>query len=78
MITNPEPPTVLPDVVLSTREAAARCQVSTETIRRWIRNKGLPAYNTELGLKIRIRESDLAAFASRHNILLIEPQIGAG
>jgi excisionase family DNA binding protein len=60
--------------VLSTREAAARCRVSTETIRRWIRHKGLPAYNTELGLKIRIRQSDLTAFAARHNILLIEPQ----
>ncbi len=60
------------DTVISTREAAARCRVSTETIRRWIRSKGLPAYNTELGLKIRIRTSDLVAFAERHNILLID------
>lgn len=63
-----------PEPVLSTREAAARCRVSTETIRRWIRHKGLPAYNTELGLKIRIRQSDLVAFASRHNILLLAPE----
>ncbi|MBL8094094.1 MAG: helix-turn-helix domain-containing protein [Anaerolineales bacterium] len=62
------------DAVLSTREAAARCRVSTETIRRWIRYKGLPAYNTELGLKIRIRAVDLEAFAARHNILLVESQ----
>ncbi len=69
-------PTSLPmtEPVLTTREAAARCRVSTETIRRWIRHKGLQAYNTELGLKIRIRQSDLTAFAARHNILLIEPQ----
>lgn len=60
------------DTVISTREAAARCRVSTETIRRWIRSKGLPAYNTELGLKIRIRTSDLVAFAARHNILLVD------
>ena len=57
-------------IVLSTRQAAARCRVSTETIRRWIRSKGLPAYNTELGLKIRIRAADLEAFAARHNILM--------
>ncbi len=56
--------------VLSTTEAAAQCGVSPETIRRWIRTKGLPAYNTELGLKIRIRRSDLEAFARQHNILL--------
>jgi excisionase family DNA binding protein len=56
--------------VLSTTEAAAQCGVSPETIRRWIRTKGLPAYNTELGLKIRIRKSDLEAFAQQHNILL--------
>jgi excisionase family DNA binding protein len=56
--------------VLSTREAAERCGVSTETIRRWIKHKGLPAYNTELGLKIRIRLDDLQAFAAQHNIWL--------
>ena len=56
--------------VLSTTEAAALCGVSPETIRRWIRTKGLPAYNTELGLKIRIRHSDLETFAQQHNILL--------
>lgn len=56
--------------VLSTTEAARRCGVSPETIRRWIRTKGLPAYNTDLGLKIRIRQCDLQVFAERHNILL--------
>ena len=46
------------------------CGVSAETIRRWIRTKGLPAYNTELGLNIRIRATDLAAFAELHRIYL--------
>jgi excisionase family DNA binding protein len=59
-----------PDDVLSTRQAAECCGVSTETIRRWIRTKGLPAYNTQLGLNIRIRYADLQAFAGRYNILL--------
>lgn len=58
-------------LILSTREAAARCGVSTETIRRWIKHKGLPAHNTELGLKIRIRLDELEAFAARHNILIV-------
>ena len=66
----------LPEV-LSTTEAAALCGVSAETIRRWIRTKGLPAYNTELGLNIRIRAADLVDFARQHHIYLepaAEPQ----
>jgi excisionase family DNA binding protein len=59
-----------PTDILTTREAAQCCAVSAETIRRWIRTKGLPAYNTQLGLNIRIRYADLQAFAERHNILL--------
>ena len=55
---------------LSTTEAAALCGVSPETIRRWIRTKGLPAFNTELGLNIRIRVADLHAFAGQHHIYL--------
>jgi excisionase family DNA binding protein len=55
---------------LSTTQAAAWCGVSAETIRRWIRLKGLPAYNTELGLNIRIRTSDLENFARQHRIYL--------
>ena len=70
-------PTPVSDV-LSTTEAAAECGVSPETIRRWIRTKGLPAYNTELGLKIRIRRSDLEAFAREHNILLHDQAMPAG
>lgn len=56
--------------ILTTTEAARFCGVSAETIRRWIRTKGLPAYNTQLGLNIRIRRTDLEAFARQHNILL--------
>ncbi|GEM_PF-2500879 len=59
-----------PPSILTTREAARYCGVSAETIRRWIRTKGLPAYNTQLGLNIRIRREDLEAFARQHNILL--------
>ncbi len=73
----PALPSLAPDV-LSTTEAAALCGVSPETIRRWIRTKGLPAYNTELGLKIRIRRSDLEAFAQQHNILLRDNHPAAG
>jgi excisionase family DNA binding protein len=75
-MTQPLPPPV-PEV-LSTTEAAAQCGVSPETIRRWIRTKGLPAYNTELGLKIRIRRSDLEAFARQHNILLRDSHLPLG
>ena len=64
--------------VLSTTEAAVQCGVSPETIRRWIRTKGLPAFNTELGLKIRIRRSDLEAFAQQHNILLRDSHLAPG
>jgi excisionase family DNA binding protein len=59
----------LPEII-STTEAAALCGVSPETIRRWIRTKGLPAYNTELGLNIRIRAADLVEFARQHHIYL--------
>jgi excisionase family DNA binding protein len=67
----------IPDAVLSTSEAARYCGVSAETIRRWIRTKGLPAYNTDLGLNIRIRLSDLEAFARHHNILVRSPEAQA-
>ena len=66
--------------ILSTTEAAALCGVSAETIRRWIRTKGLPAYNTDLGLNIRIRAIDLEAFARQHHIYLqgsVTPEAGA-
>jgi len=65
--------------ILSTTEAAALCGVSAETIRRWIRTKGLPAYNTDLGLNIRIRTIDLEAFARQHHIYLqraVAPESG--
>ena len=65
--------------ILSTTEAAALCGVSAETIRRWIRTKGLPAYNTDLGLNIRIRATDLEAFARQHHIYLqgsVAPESG--
>jgi excisionase family DNA binding protein len=51
--------------VFSVRQVAAMCQVSNETIRRWIRKHGLVAYNTTGGLAIKIPEADLRAFAER-------------
>jgi len=55
--------------VLSTKEAAEYCNVSSETIRRWIRNKGLKAYNTGRRIRIKIKKEDLDAFIKKNNIL---------
>ena len=41
------------------------CQVSNETIRRWIRKHGLNAYNATGGLTIKIVETDLREFSER-------------
>lgn len=58
------------DRVLSVKDAAEMCQVSNETIRRWIRKHGLKAYNTTGGLAIKIIESDLKKFAEKLNIFV--------
>ena len=56
--------------VLSVKDVAEMCQVSNETIRRWIRRHGLKAYNTTGGLAIKIIESDLRAFAEDLNVFV--------
>ena len=56
--------------ILSTKEAAAYCRVSTETIRRWIKYKGLKAFNTGSRMVIKIRREDLEEFVRRNNILV--------
>ena len=56
--------------VLSTKDVAAMCQVSHETIRRWIRKFGLNAYNTTGGLAIKIMESDLRAFSEKMKLFV--------
>jgi excisionase family DNA binding protein len=48
-----EPLLTIPDV-------AGICRVCTKTVRRWIRDKRLPA--TRLGNQWRIRPNDLKAF----------------
>jgi len=57
---------------LSTKEAAAYCGVSAETIRRWIKFKDLKAFNTGSRLVIKIRKEDLDEFVQKNNILVDE------
>lgn len=58
------------ETILSTKEAAAYCRVSTETIRRWIKFKGLKAFNTGSRLVIKIRKDDLDLFVRENSILV--------
>jgi excisionase family DNA binding protein len=58
------------DRVLSVKDVAEMCQVSNETIRRWIRKHGLKAYNTTGGLAIKILEEDLRGFAKQLNVFV--------
>ena len=54
--------------VFSVIQVAQMCQVSNETIRRWIRKYGLVAYNTTGGLAIKITETDLREFSERMKV----------
>ena len=58
--------------VFSTKEAAEYCNVSPETIRRWIRTKGLKAYNKGRRMRIKIKKEDFDAFIRKNNILTKE------
>ena len=58
--------------VFSTKEAAEHCNVSPETIRRWIQTKGLRAYNTGRRMRIKIKKEELDAFVKKNNILTEE------
>jgi excisionase family DNA binding protein len=58
------------DKVLSVKDVAGMCRVSNETIRRWIRQHGLKAYNTTGGLAIKIIQDDLRAFAEDLNVFV--------
>ena len=62
----------LPKEVFSTKEAAEYCNVSSETIRRWIRTKGLKAYNTGQRIRIKIKKDHLDEFVTKNNILTKE------
>ena len=60
---------------LTTEQAAARVQVSDQTIRNYINRGLLPAIKQRFGLDWRylIELSDLEAFAKRNEITLQEP-----
>jgi excisionase family DNA binding protein len=49
-------------VLLTVSEVAKRCSVSTKTVRRWIKDRGLRTYRPPGGRLIRISEDDLATF----------------
>jgi len=60
------------DRILTVSQAAHYCGVSRSTIHRWIKDKGLRAYNTAGGMYIKIRLGDLQDFVAAHNILVEE------
>jgi excisionase family DNA binding protein len=60
--------------VLTVKEAADFCMVSPETIRRWIRNEDLVAYNTQGRGVMKVKLSDLKSFVGKHNILTVVPE----
>lgn len=57
---------------LTVKEASEFCMVSTETIRRWIRNNELKAFNTRGHGVTKILYDDLRSFAERQNMLTAE------
>ena len=48
----------------TTAQVAEMVGVSTRTVRRWIKNRQVVAHH--IGATVRIAESDLKAFFSRH------------
>lgn len=65
------------DLVLTVSQAAVYCGVSRSTIHRWIRGKGLRAYNTARGMYMKIRLADLKEFVITNNILVKEDYLAA-
>ncbi len=57
---------------MTVKEASEFCMVSTETIRRWIRNNELKAFNTRGHGVTKILYDDLRSFAERQNMLTAE------
>lgn len=60
----PHPKTSDQPRLLTIKDAAAICQVSEKTIRRWIEAKELPA--AKLGAQWRIRPKDFDLFIRDH------------
>ena len=52
-------------VLLTVKQAAKRCSVCEKTVRRWIKDRGLPVSRPPPGRIIRIAEIDLAKFIGR-------------
>lgn len=59
---------------MTVKEASQYCMVSTETIRRWIKNNDLKAFNTNGRGIIKIRLEDLRNFTRSNNMLTVEDQ----
>jgi len=57
------------DIILSTHAAAERCFVSARTIRNWIQQHQLKAFQT-VGGQYKIRLSDLEEFVRKNNMLM--------
>ena len=60
--------------IMTVKEASDYCMVSPETIRRWIRNNDLVAYNTHGRGVMKIRFEDLRKFVEEHNILTVDDE----
>jgi len=59
------------DIVISTQEAAKRCCVSARTIRNWIQNHNLKAFQTAGG-QYKLRLVDLEEFVRKNNMFMKE------
>ena len=68
---NDEKETKKEDIVISTYAAAAKCFVSPRTIRNWIQQHELKAFQT-VGGQYKIRLSDLEDFVHKNNMLMKE------
>lgn len=56
------PVMTMPVELLTVRQAATFAQASQPTIRRWIRDEGLPAYRPKEKGRVRIDKADLVKF----------------
>ncbi len=59
------------DIVLSTQEAAKKCCVSARTIRNWIQQHELKAFQT-VGGQYKLRLVDLEEFVRKNNMFMKE------
>ncbi len=55
---------------LSINDVASMCEVSNETIRRWVKKNGMKAYNTGTGMSMKIMPADLKQFAEENNVFV--------